>query len=530
MKKTNVFIALLILLFILTSCMDSDVSDGTDIKRSDLAADTVEMIDVRGYVLSDAKEALKKIGFTNLSVEPQSIWIDSNWTVTEQNVKAGKSVAKNTKIILSCVKTEEYIPPDEPNVVMPDVCGKLLPDAKTALKDLGFIHITAEPSSIWKESNWTVAEQNIVAGTEVGKQTEIVLTCMKTEEYIKIKEQTMIDVVSMTEAEAKAKLSDAGFKNIVVEYELPADQSKIIDDITIYTVVAQSVETGETIKAGDKIMLTCRLNFLTTDNNEDLSTLIDVSSPSDSLVRDFAEKYHGQPVEFEGCISRVTREGDYQTTYISLGNYQEGVYDTGARFCIPQQRFSGLYVNGAFNVSCGMNYHVYAVVEGYDASKQCIELSVIALVFRMDDASVQLEKIFPQKTARDAVRVAITNWFAVDVFAEDGMHYDETKFHSAGYSGEYSYTVLKEGGWTAKGNNTWHAEDIYLYSPAFKNIKKVSCDVTYDGNCYIVSNVKCKYAKAENIESNNPLLYDYEEMNPSSSHPYLTVRKELIEF
>lgn len=39
---------------------------------------------------------------------------------------------------------------------------------------------------------------------------------------------------------------------------------------------------------------------------------------------------------------------------------------------------------------------------------------------------------------------------------------------------------------------------IYLYSPAFKNIKKVSCDVTYDGNCYIVSNVKCKYARAEN--------------------------------
>lgn len=70
---------------------------------------SLEIPDVVGMVLSDAKSILTKAGFSNVHGEAaSSIWVDDNWYVTAQNVSAGEKIDKNTYIQLDCIKLSEY--------------------------------------------------------------------------------------------------------------------------------------------------------------------------------------------------------------------------------------------------------------------------------------------------------------------------------------------------------------------------------------------------------------------------------------
>ena len=112
-----------------------------------------------------------------------------------------------------------------------------------------------------------------------------------------------------------------------------------------------------------------------------------------------------------------------------------------------------------------------------------------------------LEGQLPQKMAKRAAIVAITNYTAVDVFMPDGDTLDVSKFHSysdtSGNFFDYYISVKSWGEWSAKDEETWHAEEL-SYVNCFGNTKNAAFNVRYDGENYIVSNLVITFGDLNN--------------------------------
>lgn len=115
-------------------------------------------------------------------------------------------------------------------------------------------------------------------------------------------------------------------------------------------------------------------------------------------------------------------------------------------------------------------------------------------------AKATLESTFPGENAKRAAVVAITNSYAVDVFKADGNTYDVSKFHSyADTSGKvesYFFNVTSWGNWSVKDEKAWHVDSLILKN-ILGTVADVSLDVKYDGNKYIVSNVKGTFGSGD---------------------------------
>ena len=71
-------------------------------------------------------------------------------------------------------------------IKVPDVKGKVLQEAIDTLEDLGFKQIdyeTDNDSSVWDRNNWIVVKQNITTGSEIDKNTKILLTVTPMSDY-----------------------------------------------------------------------------------------------------------------------------------------------------------------------------------------------------------------------------------------------------------------------------------------------------------------------------------------------------------
>jgi len=144
-------------------------------------------------------------------------------------------------------------------------------------------------------------------------------------------------------------------------------------------------------------------------------------------------------------------------------------------------------------------------------------------------APVALEVTFPVENAKRSAVVAITNSFASDVFAEDGNTYDVSKFHSyADTSGnvyDYFKKVNSWGTWSAKNEQTWHADSLIL-EHSNGTVANVALDVNFDGTNYVLSNITGTYGNPGASAGNSMDLSEIESGRNASI--YLTVPAELI--
>jgi Domain of unknown function (DUF4839)/PASTA domain len=156
---------------------------------------------------------------------------------------------------------------DKASTTMPDVTGKKLDDAKSAIKDAGYgDEVKVDGGGLFGvvvESNWEVCEQNPAAGTTVaGKPTLTVA-------------RSCVDDKSSEEPEAT-----------------PSETTP-----------------EETAPAKPQAAAT-----LTPRNNKDLAALL-VGSDCDEKVAAFAKKYAGQTIAFNGSILDIAPHGSYKTRY-----------------------------------------------------------------------------------------------------------------------------------------------------------------------------------------------------------------------
>ena len=150
--------------------------------------------------------------------------------------------------------------------------------------------------------------------------------------------------------------------------------------IVVTDEIEQTGETEADIEGGVS-------DILTIENCEDLAKLLTLKDPFDPSVTEFAEKYKGCIIEFDGCVAYLSNHGDYKTRYDILlygCDYSEtsvsgpsfqfedvGVYDLGV---------DDLYLPDY--ICAGRNVHIVAEVDGFDPNTGLFKLDPVSITDR----------------------------------------------------------------------------------------------------------------------------------------------------
>jgi hypothetical protein len=128
--------------------------------------------------------------------------------------------------------------------------------------------------------------------------------------------------------------------------------------------------------------------ILTVENNEDFAAVLAVKNKGDSLIGDFAKKYVGRTIEFDGYIAYMEHHKDYKTRYdilIYAGNYGETTF-SGPNFHFENVSVvSDLNLNGSNipdTIGMGQNLHITAVVEEYNENTELFLLEPVSTEIR----------------------------------------------------------------------------------------------------------------------------------------------------
>lgn len=211
------------------------------------------------------------------------------------------------------------------NAVMPDVTGKQLDVAKSAIENAGYKgDVKVEGGGVFgviNESNWEVCKQSPAAGQTVSGHPRLSVdrSCDAAAQP------------SKTSSETSAESSQPHAKQV-----------------------------------------------LTADNSKDLAALLKVSDYCDETVARFVDKYRGRTIEFDGSIKNVATHGDYPSTQYDLlvapGN--KGPKSTvGPEFKFEDVGVSNLNLTGSNppeSVAEGDRFHFVAQVVDYNPDPQCL--------------------------------------------------------------------------------------------------------------------------------------------------------------
>lgn len=152
--------------------------------------------------------------------------------------------------------------------------------------------------------------------------------------------------------------------------------------IRYHTFPEETTETTETETIKEELVL----ENLTIENCPELAYILKTKDEFDPQIKNFATKYKGRYIEFDGHTANVQRNENYTTRFNYLICY--GDYDTtisGPNFQIKDVNYSDLHLVGG-NVpdtfGTGINIHIIAEVVGYNSNSGLFEIEPIKITVR----------------------------------------------------------------------------------------------------------------------------------------------------
>ena len=127
--------------------------------------------------------------------------------------------------------------------------------------------------------------------------------------------------------------------------------------------------------------------FLTMDNCEDLAAILSTKNEFDPIIKEFAQKYAGRTIEFDGNTAAVNHHGDFDTRFdylIYAGDFSVTTV-SGPSFQLSDVNYSDLHLTGdnvpdTFGV--GLNIHIVATVEEYSETSGLFKLKPVSIKIR----------------------------------------------------------------------------------------------------------------------------------------------------
>ena len=129
------------------------------------------------------------------------------------------------------------------------------------------------------------------------------------------------------------------------------------------------------------------VEILTVGNCKDLEQILITKDEFDPRIKEFAQKYAGRTIEFDGNTANVQQHGNYKTRFdylISAGNYSN-TNASGPLFQISDVNYSDLHLTGD-NVpntfAEGLNIHIIATVGEYNETSGLFQLKPVSIKMR----------------------------------------------------------------------------------------------------------------------------------------------------
>ena len=122
---------------------------------------------------------------------------------------------------------------------------------------------------------------------------------------------------------------------------------------------------------------------LTVDNCPELAAMLSNKAEIDSSYSDFATKYKGRTIEFDGRIDYCTHYENYDTRFdylVSAGDYDPD-HQIGPSFKFENVSYYDLHTD-MDTVSVGWNVHIIAKVESFDANSGLFYLDPVSVTKR----------------------------------------------------------------------------------------------------------------------------------------------------
>ena len=126
--------------------------------------------------------------------------------------------------------------------------------------------------------------------------------------------------------------------------------------------------------------------IITVDNPE-FAAVLNAKDPGDQKIEDFAMKYAGRTIEFDGNIANMSQHGDYKTRFdflIYAWDYSETSV-SGPNFKFDDCNYYDLNLKGdnvPDAVGNGDNLHFVAKIEKFDKNSQLFYLDPISTIVR----------------------------------------------------------------------------------------------------------------------------------------------------
>ena len=126
---------------------------------------------------------------------------------------------------------------------------------------------------------------------------------------------------------------------------------------------------------------------LNVNNCEELAALLSLKDEFDPSIAEFASKYQGRTIEFDGNVAYVSSHEGYNTRFdylIYAGDYSESEV-SGPSFQFEDVNYYDLHLEGdnvpdTFDV--GLNIHVVAKIVEYDSESGLFKLEPVAITMR----------------------------------------------------------------------------------------------------------------------------------------------------
>lgn len=126
---------------------------------------------------------------------------------------------------------------------------------------------------------------------------------------------------------------------------------------------------------------------LNVNNCEELAALLSLKDEFDPSIAEFASKYQGRTIEFDGNVAYVSSHEGYNTRFdylIYAGDYSESEV-SGPSFQFEDVNYYDLHLEGdnvpdTFDV--GLNIHVVAKIEEYDSGTGLFKLDPVKITIR----------------------------------------------------------------------------------------------------------------------------------------------------
>lgn len=185
-----------------------------------------------------------------------------------------------------------------------------------------------------------------------------------------------------------------GFSNISL-VKISTENTTFTDgEVFSIRINGSSFDVGDTFEPEDKVKIkyyhvveVSADENITIHNNSDFEAVLKTKNEFDPIIEQFANKYAGQTIEFDGYTANVTHSGDYKTRFdylIYVGDCDSSPL-VGPQFQIKDVNYYELHLTGnnvPNTLGEGLNIHIVAEVGTYNKNTGLFQIDPIRITMR----------------------------------------------------------------------------------------------------------------------------------------------------